>query len=938
MRPDVDLRQYEGILPLLSIAAVVLYRAVVQRERQAFVQSCTMVAEIMVQARIADFIIVPDADHRASQGEKMTCTKARGFWYQSRVGAVALLLALAGCGGGSSGSQGPAGPPGPGGPPGTQPPAATSLNMVITSASVNSPPVVNFTVTNEGGFAYPGLTSADLRFNIAKLITGTNGDPSAWQNYIVRASGGVLQGSQERDRSGYAWGSLADHGDGTYTYTFATDITDPAYAATCPVAPCQTPDGKTVDLSYDPAATTRIGIQMSNSALPLVNATYDFVPNGGAVTAERIIVNTDNCNECHSQLRAHGTRIDTRLCVTCHNPGTWADSTTPVDFKIMIHKIHRSPNLGTNSSPVYLPHNDYAVGSSDFSDVEFPQDTRNCTKCHHDSNTSSQGASPQGDNWETAPNMAACGSCHDDVDFSTGANHQGGIRTNAECLGCHKTGGWAGSIADSHTIPGRAELANFRFNILEVCGTPVDANPTCTPGTDVTVKFSVTDPSGAVTHEHGNAYNILAATTTDPEFTNTTARLTLDVAWQSDGKRDWTNDCGTGRRPSRADGITLGTSTAVTDNGDGTFTFDGSQTTPAEVIPDATTCANMGLNNSNGATGTGVVALEGRMAAKDSGGNYTVRVPVTSQVSYFAITDTTPVARRVVADAAYRCDKCHEVLSLHGNSRNNNVQLCVICHNPMDSDVNDRPTDPNTDLPDPTLSADGKVEESVDFKRMIHGIHAGQASKHGFREKGLVVGTTDFSDMRFPGILSKCDTCHVQVKGTDNNNRSHTFDTYTLEDRSVISGSVIHTLVDGADIGNSGIEGDAANWDLPEQNGILGSTVNSFPDLPTVVADATDFANRVADQSDDEKYSPIASVCSSCHDDTVARSHMIDNSGLVGGDKSGVNAIDPDTGKMYGDPQLIPSIAGEPTQENNVEACPVCHGPGKVADVSVVHN
>jgi OmcA/MtrC family decaheme c-type cytochrome len=837
----------------------------------------------------------------------MTRRNSTGLWYQSRMGAVALVLALAGCGGGSTGSQGPAGPPGPGGPPGAQPPSATSLIMTITSASIASPPVVNFTVTNEGGFAYPGLKSTDLRFNIAKLNPGTNGNPSTWQDYIVRASGGVLQGSQERDSSGYLWGSLVDHNDGTYTYTFASDITAPAFPGTCPVNPCETPDGKTVDLSYNPALLTRVGIQMSNSALPLVNKTYDFIPSTGAnevdnaqaiADADRIIVNTDNCNQCHSQLKAHGTRIDTKLCVTCHNPGTWANSTTPVDFKVMIHKIHRSPNLGTNSAPVYLPHNDYAVGSSDFSDVEFPQDTRNCTKCHHDSNTSSQGASPQGDNWETAPNMAACGSCHDDVDFSTGANHQGGIRTNAECLGCHQTGGWAGSIAQSHTIPEMVARANFEFRIWKICGTDVDKAPMCAPGRNPTVTFSVCDPdANSPAHQYSaslmpdsktrNCYNILS-TSTDKEFTSSATRLAMDFAWNT---TDYNNDGGSGGAPSQATSVDLPSSSAVY-NGDGTFTVDGS--VEGVTIPAA-------------ATGTGAVGLEGHPATDDGSGTYPLEVPADSKVAYFGITDSTPKPRREVVDAATRCDNCHGVLSLHGANRNNNTQLCVFCHNPNGTDVSQRPLNANN-LPDNTATLDGKTEESIDFKRLIHSIHAGSAANGGFRTNGLVVygyggRATDFSDVRFPGILSKCDTCHVQ-ESKKISNSTYTFDSYTLEDRSIVGG---------------------ANWEYPSQNGILGSTVDSYP---LAAADGSDFSAQLANHADDLKWSPIAAACSACHDDTLARSHMMSNRALIGDNV--LQPVDPVTGRTDGSTEL--------TLTGNVESCPACHGPGALADVKAVHN
>ncbi|MFZ0469608.1 MAG: OmcA/MtrC family decaheme c-type cytochrome [Thiogranum sp.] len=794
----------------------------------------------------------------------MNQSKSFGLWCRLLLGASALLLGLSGCG--SDGNDGATGPVGPPGPPGAPAPAsATSLSITVDSVTIASPPVVDFTVTNQDGSGVPGLADSDLRFNIAKLIPASASPhgTSQWQNYIV-TGGSAMHGSQERfrDRPTDVWGELVDHGDGTYTYTFETDITN----VTCP-APCTEADGTPLDLSYQPGLTHRVSIQQGNSALPQENAVYDFVPAGGAVTSERLIVKTANCNECHDKITAHGSRFETKLCVTCHNPGSWADADTPVDFKVMIHRIHRGENL-----PSVEAGGSYAVGSHDFSDIVFPQDIRNCTKCHDGSDPET----PQGNAWQT-PNMEACGSCHDDIDFSKDgavdpAGHPGGIVSdNTECTTCHAENRIAGSVAASHTVPGKAERALFQFNILEICGTAAGSNPTCPPTVNPTVKFSVTDPSGATTHEYGNAYNV-KSTGTDEEFSSSAASLNILIAWDT---RDYTNEGGTGTRPSRADSINVRTSTAVTDNGDGTFTLDGAAASPVEVIP-AT------------AAGTGAIAMEGHPAADDGTGAFTVRVPVNSEVSYFAITDSTPQPRRQVVDVPTKCDRCHDVLNVHGSNRNNNGQLCVLCHNPSNTDVSQRPKDGTTGLP-LVSPVDGKQEESIDFKRLIHGIHAASASNfdgtdaHGFRTKGLVIygfggSANDFSDVRFPGVLSKCETCHLP-------------DTYTLADRSADGGG---------------------NWELPAMNGIKGSTVNSFQNA---LADGSDFDAQLIDQSDDWKYSPIASVCTACHDGTLEQQHMLNNGAILGG---------------AGSEQVV--------QEGNIESCPVCHGPGKLADVKLVHD
>jgi len=811
--------------------------------------------------------------------------KSLGLWCRLLLGVSFVLLVMTACGGGGGGNGSSRIPPG-------NSPTVTGLNITVDSVTNASLPVVQFTVTDEDGLGFAGLTGNDLRFNIAKLIPGI---PTQWQDYIVRASGGGMQGSQERLRSGYPWGTLVDHGDGTYTYTFATDITK----APCP-APCTDVDGNPLNLSYQPGQTHRVGIQQSNSELPLANAVYDFVPGGGPGTSRREIVKTANCNVCHDKITAHGTRFEMKLCVTCHNPGSWVSSgNTTVDFKVMIHKIHRGENL-----PSVDAGGSYAVGNHDFSDVTYPQDIRNCTKCHDGEDPET----PQGNNWQLVASMGACGSCHDDIDFSMDGSgnppaepggHRGGIvDSNSQCTVCHREGGLAGSVAESHTIPGKAERAFFQFNILTICGTPVGSGPMCAEGTSPTVTFSVEDPSGNGGHEYGNFYNIVQASTTDPEYATATAgssaRLTMDFAWKGVGEKDYTNDANSGdvfgTRPSRALQVNLLTSPGVSYLGNGEYLYDAANDSTPWTIPV--------LVSPHTPIGTVAVALEGRGTADDGTGSYSVRVPVKAPVAYSAVNDTSPQPRRQVVDATTKCDRCHDVLSLHGGSRNDNGQMCVFCHNPNMTDVNDRPKGANG-LPDASQTVDNKTEESVDFKRMIHGIHAASVSSAtpGFRETGLNIGggpQHDYSNLRFPGVLSRCDSCHLE-KGELGG--AAKYDTYVLEDHSADGG---------------------ANWELPAGNGIRGSTVHSYPSADPDTIDfinGTTFDDALLNQADDYIYSPIASVCSSCHDGNLAMLHMRDQGAAIFGGTGSQQAV----------------------QENHIEICALCHGPDRYADVKKEH-
>lgn len=134
-------------------------------------------------------------------------------------------------------------------------------------------------------------------------------------------------------------------------------------------------------------------------------------------------------------------------------------------------------------------------------------------------------------------------------------------------------------------------------------------------------------------------------------------------------------------------------------------------------------------------------------------------VPVKSVVRYFSLTGGTPVARRQVVDID-KCKVCHNNglrngkviprLSLHGGNRNEEPMLCVICHNPN-----------QTDIPYRTAGA----EVAVDFKRMVHSIHSGGFRQNPFTVIGFQGTVYDFSRVRFPAELSNCVNCHIDTNG-----------------------------------------------------------------------------------------------------------------------------------------------------------------------------
>lgn len=424
------------------------------------------------------------------------------------IALFAISLGLIGCSGddGSRGLPGIDGQDGTGqdgsdGLPGTALGVGVGLlGAEITQVALSSNgvrPTVTVRLTDATGKPVVDYT-ADFEFTITKLVAGQNGSPDSWQSYINRSrqqgtGANVLRAAGER-------ATVVNNGDGTYTYTFATDLADvvnwkyygntgaPANPGTGQSGVINSPAGDAVlaalNLTYDPNAITRIGV--SSRALGTqsrFNATVDFIPaNLPAVLTQsaRTVASTGSCGSCHGgapqaffpTFHAEGSRFDMNLCTQCHNQGTYSsqESTNTLwasaDFTVMAHKIHMGEYLA----------NGYVFAGHDYSNVIYPMNSfsnpeglRNCRKCHTEN-----AATPQAANWRNKPSRVACGSCHDDVNFETGflhGNRLTSVRTttglrqsvvdpaktaivqtsDANCTSCHVAGGPLGPEAVHRT-------------------------------------------------------------------------------------------------------------------------------------------------------------------------------------------------------------------------------------------------------------------------------------------------------------------------------------------------------------------------------------------------------------------------------------------------------------------------------------------------------
>ena len=452
---------------------------------------------------------------------------------------------------------------------------------------------------------------------------------------------------------------------------------------------------------YDVTKTHTLAVYATRNVTDLIGKNYydnlehDFRPDGHEVTETWDKTTNAACNNCHNLLSAHGgSRQDIKLCVTCHQPQTVdPDTGNTVDFKVMVHKIHRGENLPSvqAGTPYIIIGNNQSV--HDFSDVVFPQDIRNCVRCHTPEAT-------QSNVWYTFPSRAACGSCHDNIDWVSGANHPAGPQADDNaCASCHQPQGdreYDASIKGAHIPPYRStQLKGLNSEIVSVAN--------ARPGQMPTIVFKILEDDGTPV--------------APSSFTTSSGSSNLNILMGGP-----TTDYAINPVRQRADHAEFNGSTA-------SYTF----TSP---IPD-------------NATGTWAFSIEAR---RDVNFTYPppegnpVREGALNVVHYENLAGGTPEPRRQVVDLAL-CNTCHDQLVLHGGQRFN-TEECVLCHNPNASDVARRP-------------ADQSPVESIDFKRMIHRIHTGEDLTQDFTIFGFGNEPVNFNVVRFPGDRRDCATCHI---------------------------------------------------------------------------------------------------------------------------------------------------------------------------------
>lgn len=464
------------------------------------------------------------------------------------------------------------------------------------------------------GVTTPGAVG--VSFVLATIPKGQ----TQYTSYTTRSVQSPITGVSAVQAGTDAGGVFVKTGEGEYQYTFQT----------------RAPSG------YDRTATHSIGAYSNRDLTEFdmgrnyANDVFHFVPDGSKVTVVRDVVRTETCNgRCHDPLALHGgARRKVELCILCHQPQTVdPDTGNAVNFAVMIHRIHRGADLPSVKAgkPYQIIGNAQRV--FDFSEVEFPAGVRNCEVCHDP-----KSGAAQADAW-LKPNRAACGSCHDDVNFATGENHVDLPQiSDNQCANCHTPEGeleFDASIRGAHLDPRFSrELPGTVFQILKV--------ENAAPGKRPTVTYSVKDNKGAAINP------------------TTMARLALVLA---------------GPTTDYAGMITEDARQATAIGGDQySYTFQA-------AIPE-------------GARGSFSVGAEGYRDIKLAAGTKkerSVRDAGMNKVMYFSVDGSKVEPRRQVVDIS-KCNSCHLKLEMHGGNRNR-VEHCVQCHNPNQTDAARRPAD-----------------------------------------------------------------------------------------------------------------------------------------------------------------------------------------------------------------------------------------------------
>jgi len=877
--------------------------------------------------------------------------------------------------------------------------------------TIQSPPVLNFTVIDSTGKFVPGLTLFNAAGATADPACGGNNvtaaiakfDGSNWQSLISyqrldadtttpAVKYAVVEGATDpkptatmtnpatavSDASTRVVGILEENAaGGYYTYRFAIDVSTPlllkdavagrniaSSAATSSAPAYQRRVANNGNLAVKDGKTVhRVGLQLcytdpASKAKVTINPTMDFTLNasgaatpvmaadGKTLARANAVVDVANCNECHEKLAVHGNiatgnpRVNSDYCVICHNVGSkdynyQSASLDPnargsISFKSMIHMLHGGKNVLTK---------DYAIAgivfrkaSTDTTAVNattnptgavttgtaFPQDVRNCAKCHDNAKAA------QADNWKNVPSRLACGSCHDGIDFSTGKGYQlgeynyttntppassvghiGGAKSDdTQCVLCHDATTipvyHQTVVATTHNPTVKSGVGSFQYKIT---GATINASK------QLVVSFQILKDGTAV--KLGTSAAPITGYTGGPSFLAIYATGQDGIA----APADWN---------SGHDSITL--ADAINQANGNTLTADAAGTTyTLTMVKSSGTSGHSLTLPADAKMVTAVVAGAFTQAGVTERNGVLPGIP-----AMMAATGNTPdgkpnVARRVIFSED-KCNTCHDRLGTDPNfhSGNYSIAMCAICHTPIQG---------------------GTTGWSASFRVWVHGIHGAGKRTVPFTWHA-VNKSNNYSQIGYPGVLKNCETCHLP--GTYDFGASQytaalinsmlpvtatasSYSTTTLLTAPSSASATSYVFPQASPVGSKAwAYGSALKLYAGSGSFAVDTDFGPGYTLDTtggatngqIIAAKTSVAGSAKTPADNLVSSPITAVCSSCHDDSAALTHMT-TSGF---------------GSFYR-PRGTAGVTSLTTALGSTgEQCMTCHGPNSVLPIKSAHN
>ncbi|MDH4325165.1 MAG: OmcA/MtrC family decaheme c-type cytochrome, partial [Betaproteobacteria bacterium] len=487
----------------------------------------------------------------------------------------------------------------------------------------------------------------------------------------------------------------------------------------------------------------------------------------------------------------------------------------------------------------------FSNSEHNYAEVGFPQDLRNCTKCHDNVKA------PQANNWKERPSKEACLTCHQPGPATAGHPgtwyniHVTTLRlgatvadvSNFTCKDCHGAGEtWRPDQVHFNQL----DVNSKKYKVNIESATLVAAPGPGTTGT-VRVQYYVSDPTN-----NDAAYDLFAGCAGTPAVcgsNDTFGNLRFILAYQSLPNQPTAVTEFSSYNNGGSSANAYAARAGVTSLGGNHYTVD--ITVPADTATHV-------------ARGTARVVSYGQI--KEAKLDPVTRLPdtpttlvnVAAQNTFKDVVLTGSSNPRRAVVSTEKCNACHGLLgtasgsntlenAFHSGARNI-VEACVVCH------------DPNRISS--TVMADGSgARESYQMKRMIHGIHGGTERTYPYTHGNVRVDSYD------KACVSTVTPADPGAVCTDSSGRPITDPASGVENFT-------------AEVAYPGLIRDCnachVNDSWKEDRGVLGAGIGNGVD-------------GVRGTLDDLVISPKAATCTACHDATGLKTHVVNMGGATFG-------------------------------------------------------